>query len=342
MFKEVAVPRMAKQFTVLGLSPGTDYDIILTSLCSAEEKRRTESAPVEAYLTTFLEKVKSFRQDGASESCIVVRWDGATLSKNLTYRFQIKAFTEERNELVYDDDAGRDEASEIGDDERDDAKSVEEVVVTEQPQMSDEEQTKNLEEFQRTVEISGDVRTHKFLDLPSGLCSGFPYLVSIQAFMPTSRDAGATSEVVEDLFMTRPTPPSFIRPSKHPLTIYFNTSTSKFITEYMVSWTEYSDDPALEENEESGKECSSTIPAPDYNRKVKSASFKFPRGKVIPDTIYRVQVKSVASFKCPTYGIRTSRSVDLVGSFLLNSECMWTLASSDISHQSIDRQSVYN
>ena len=71
--KEVAVPKLAKQFTVFGLMPGADYHVILTALCSAEEKRRTESAPVEEYLTTYLEKVKSFRQDGATEGSIVVR-----------------------------------------------------------------------------------------------------------------------------------------------------------------------------------------------------------------------------------------------------------------------------
>ena len=170
------------------------------------------------------------------------------------YKFHIKAYTEEKNELVFTDDDVAGDDPDAGEDVRED--KVEEVVVTEQPQLTEDEQTKLLEQFQRNVEIPGDVRTHKFEDLPNGLCSGFPYLISIQAFAPTTRDAGASSELVEDLFMTRPAPPTFVRPSKNPLTIYFNTSSSKFVMEYLVSWTEFSDEPAIEEDDESGKESS--------------------------------------------------------------------------------------
>jgi len=45
MFKDVAVTRNSKSFVIQGLGPGLDYDILLTSLCLAEDGKRTESDP---------------------------------------------------------------------------------------------------------------------------------------------------------------------------------------------------------------------------------------------------------------------------------------------------------
>ena len=68
-----------------------------------------------------------------------------------------------------------------------------------------------LRTSQRKVEVPGDDRIIVLNDLPSGVCSGFPYRITIQAAMPTLRDSESVSEIVSDIFMTRPgtsnTPP---------------------------------------------------------------------------------------------------------------------------------------
>ena len=194
--------------------------------------------------------------------------------------------------------------------------------------MTAEKQENLLKDFKRTVEVSGDVRTNEFSDLPSGFCSGFPYLVTIQATMPTTRDRDAVSEIVTDLFMTRPAPPSQLRPSKDILTICFSSSTSKFITEYRISCIEISDDPSAVESGDVGKEILDVVQVSDLSQKHKTISYTFSRDGITPGASYQIKVQSCTSFKSNTYSLKTSRSVPITETLSLNqTSMMWTVPS---------------
>ena len=64
IFKDVSIPRTAKQFTVLGLSPGHDYDVTLTSLLFGGGKTKEREFSRRSFLDHDVGKGKKFLAGG--------------------------------------------------------------------------------------------------------------------------------------------------------------------------------------------------------------------------------------------------------------------------------------
>ena len=93
MFKDVSVTRNSKNFVIQGLGPGLDYDISLTSLCVADDGKRTESDPAAISTTTLPEKIRNLRLDNATANSITIKWDAPVVSSNYKYKINISGST---------------------------------------------------------------------------------------------------------------------------------------------------------------------------------------------------------------------------------------------------------
>ncbi|TRY75203.1 hypothetical protein TCAL_00641 [Tigriopus californicus] len=93
-FKNVAVPKLAKSFHVMGMAASSDYDVSVTALCVYKTKK-TQGDPSTVTLTTMAETVKNVRMETATPNSIVVKWDPPLGAMNpQTSKYKLKIFSE--------------------------------------------------------------------------------------------------------------------------------------------------------------------------------------------------------------------------------------------------------
>lgn len=93
-FKNVAVPKLAKSFHVMGMAASSDYDISVTALCVYKTKK-TQGDPSTVTVTTMAEMVKNVRMENATPNSIVVKWDPPLGAMNpQTSKYKLKIFSE--------------------------------------------------------------------------------------------------------------------------------------------------------------------------------------------------------------------------------------------------------
>ncbi|XP_059078716.1 uncharacterized protein LOC131877137 [Tigriopus californicus] len=89
-FKNITIPKMVKSFRFTDLSPGSDYDFHVTTLCVSGE-RRTESEPAVLAFSTPPEPVNNLRLEAASSNTLHVKWDPVTtLTTTCVYNLSIE------------------------------------------------------------------------------------------------------------------------------------------------------------------------------------------------------------------------------------------------------------
>lgn len=271
IFKDVAVTKLTKSFTVRGLQQCQDYDIAVTALCVAENSRRTESDVSLVNLTTLPEKVRNLRLDNATPNSITLKWDTPMMALNLKYKVTINGDTypaqDEFDDLELDGqgDEKNESSSQVG-----------------APQ--------HIRYFQTTVEVPGDKNQYTFSKLPEIIGSGHAYDITIVASVVTSRENEVLSPEMTERYMTRPLPPTNLRIGKRPLQIFWHKSMTGSVSSYKVRWRPFGN-VASEENE--AKEANV-----DLNESMgedgNAVYFSFPEDQVQVGTAYKVNVYAVA------------------------------------------------
>ena len=222
LVSECSIPKNNTSFTIKGLTPGKDYDVFMTSLCTAEGNRKTESDIAHETVTTSLEKVVNLTMEEATSNTITVKWDPVFVSERLKYRLKIEAVQDEQ---VWVDSLG----SKI--------EQIKRKVRLEREGINFEEEKDKVRNFTRTVKaIAGDAKSHEFLDLPDYFGAGFPYVVTIVATCKTPKGKEAVSDAVASTFQTKPYPPSKLEVENR--NIQWSPSLTPHVNEYHISWTQ--------------------------------------------------------------------------------------------------------
>lgn len=219
---DVTVPKNTSSFAITGLSPGKDYDIYMKGLCIAEEDRRTESDKAHVSLTTSLEKVVNLVMEASTPNSMSVKWDPIFVSQRLKYKLKIESIQDEQ---VWLDCLG----SRVD--------QIKRKVRLERDGINFDEEKERVKKFTRTVKaISGDQKSHQFIDLPDYFGAGFPYVVDIVATCKTAKGKEAVSDKVSGIFQTKPYPPSKLEVQNR--TIQWSPSRTPHVNEYHISWTQ--------------------------------------------------------------------------------------------------------
>ena len=268
IFKDVSVPKMSKQFTVLGVNPGSDYDVILTSLCSTKEERRSESEAVQMEVTTRLETVRNLKLEESTTDSLNVKWDPVKVMPTLKYLIHISSVDIEGDESINED---------------------------------------VYRSFTRTVEVSGQDRNRLLRDLPDGPWSGMPYLVTITTKAVTLRENEASSEPLKEIFITKPMPPTSIKPSETK--IEFTPSESSNLVHHLVEW--------VKEGEQDAPQ--------DFQEAISLSTATFGSQITEPGT-YRFKLCAVSNFESPQFGTKTSKSSFAEERLLLGEDGKWSKA----------------
>ena len=87
-----------------------------------------------------------------------------------------------------------------------------------------------------------------------------------------------------------------------------------------------------EEGDDEGTENYVTVKKAGSSNKV--ISYEFPNGKVKPKSTYRISVQSTSTFKFESAGTKISRSQPATAVYHLSPSKLWTLAFSEMSHES--------
>jgi hypothetical protein len=315
---EVSLLKSSTSYQIKGLLPGKVYEISISSLCVAktdygrgDDSTKTESIPANVEVITLLEKVKDLELETATPDSLTVKWNPQTVSPYLHYKISI--------ESIKDDEVWRTlfkDKEEVDTFENDENINKDEKDETPNPQ----ELRDKLHNFIRVEkEISGQACSHKFVDLPELVGSGFPYQVQIQstAKIPTkeNKEVETTSEPVAQIFLTRPYPPSSLRIKNHM--IKWNPSKTPHITDYILNCEQTNPDGIIEKDESKWPQrnligTNKTTPSFELS-KVLDKSFRSPN-------IFKFTVASIVEMKTLDRQIRKTRSLDITEKFKMKED----------------------
>ena len=167
------------------------------------------------------------------------------------------------------------------------------------------------QEFNRIVDVPGDRKEDTLADLSSGRA----YVVSVTSLAKTVKDNEATSDAVKATFMTKPSTPTGLKPTKDGTSIQFMPSSKA--QDYIVKWH-------LEPNssiEETPKTDSLTVTKPQDQKDEDTVTVLTTKN--MPGLTPGIYTISVCS-RVTDNGI-TAQSNDLMESFIL-SEGVWSKA----------------
>ena len=168
------------------------------------------------------------------------------------------------------------------------------------------------QEFNRIVDVPGDRKEETLADLSSGRA----FVVSVTSLAKTVKDNEATSDAVKATFMTKPSPPTGLKPTKDGTSIQFMPSSKA--QDYIVKWH-------LEPSssiEETPKTDSLTVTKPQ-DQKDEETVVTVLTTKNMPGLTPGIYTISVCS-RVTDNGI-TTQSNELMESFIL-SEDVWSKA----------------
>lgn len=313
VLKDVAVPKTAKQFTILGLTPGQDFDVSITSLCVAEEGRRTESAKSILNVTTELEKVRNFALESAKTNSLSLKWDPPVVTaQNLKFKLTLTFLASvEEESLEYLFVPAKRPPQQVQDDEDDDddARVVHFDHEEDSPGNgpSKAEKYKNLLAFTRTVEVNGDCKTCMFDDLPAEVGAGVPFSCVIYASCVTAKENEAKSAEIKEVFLTKPYPPTGLAPlADSKFSVQWKRSLTKHVRDYRVLLTVFNPDDTVAASSEE------IVHLNDSQQAVVSHAFNLT--DIAVDTLVEVKVASLVSMASIN---KKSRSEDAVGKFVV-------------------------
>ena len=273
MFKDVSVTRNSKNFVIQGLGPGLDYDISLTSLCVADDGKRTESDPAAISTTTLPEKIRNLRLDNATANSLTNKWDAPVVSANYKYKVTI------RGKTGNEDEEGNDEQDSLEwrfDQQVDPATEALELA---RPKMA---------EFVSTIEVPGDKTQYTLAKLPEIAGTGYAYSIEVCVVVVTPRENEVSSSPVSGIFVTKPLAPTNFRLDKErPRGILFHKSMTPYVQRYKVKWR------PLDEGDGNAEEVEAYVSAtPVQDGTDSMISFVFPPTLQV-DAVYKVNVHAV-------------------------------------------------
>ena len=271
MFKDVAVTRNSKSFVILGLGPGLDDDISLTSLCVAADGKRTESDPATISTTTLPEKIRNLRLDNATANSLTLKWDAPVVSANYKYKVTISGKTGEE-ELETDEH----DSLEWRFDQNDPAAEAMELA---RPKMA---------EFVSTIEVPGDKTQYTLSKLPEIVGTGYAYSIEVCVVVVTLRENEVSSSAVSGIFVTKPLAPTNLRLDKDRARgILFYKSMTPYVQRYKVKWR------PVDESDGNSEVVEAYVGAAPLQDGTDSLiSFVFPP-TLLFDTVYKVNVHAV-------------------------------------------------
>lgn len=258
-FKDLAVTKYVKQFSIVGLIPASDYEIDIISLCMAEDGKRTESEPFTlSNVATKPEKVRNLKLDSSTPTSLTIKWDAPVVSTSYKYKVSING-----NTLTDDNSFEGSMDLLTGNDVGGGSSNLEHKIT----------------EYASTIEVPGDKTQYTFSKLPD-IGTGHAYNIDVVVVATTSKEAEVSSDSSRGTFVTRPLAPTNFRVDKDKTrTIVWNRSMTPTVTKYRIRWKPTVDNA----NQEEG-----FVLDPESN----SISFALP-SNLMTNTVYKVNIYAV-------------------------------------------------
>ena len=238
-----SVSMSSSRYKIPNLDQGKDYKISIKSVCTAVKTKRSESDVVTLYLTTPLERVKNLKLSKVTTNSIAIKWDPPSINMNLLYSFTIISYQDTNFwvSLLNEDDAPDGKVDDFDTDDIDEVDTLD-ISLKETTTTSLKKLMVGLREFKKVfknMELSDT--QFEFEDLPNLVGAGMPYQIGISAVFQTSQGNNSEGPLYEDIFLTRPYPPSDMVPYKFG--VKWTTSITSHVTSYRIRWiTTYGDD----------------------------------------------------------------------------------------------------
>ena len=254
IINDVAVLKSAKTFLIRNLQQCTDYDVDVTAVC-IKNSMRTESEPLSVKFTTLPETIRNLKMEHATPNSITVKWDIPVVTSGVKY---ILAISGKTNEKETNDD--------------------------------NDEDMENIENFEMVnIEVAGDKNQFTFSKLPDIIGSGHAFKVSIVTVYASPREIETTSEECQEIFMTKPIPPTHldIGSTNEPFQICWHKSMTPNVTKYRIRWKSRNSDDIKTEEEIIESQTEDEI-----------VYFQFPFESIEDNTEYKVNVYAIAIATC--------------------------------------------
>lgn len=269
-FKDLAVPKFVKQFTIVGLVPASDYEINIISLCQAEDGKRTESEPfILSNVATKPEKVRNLRLDASAPTSLTIKWDAPVVSTNYKYKVSINGNTlTDRNDfegsmdLITGYDGG---GSGINLDQL----------------------RHKITEYASTIEVPGDKNQYTFSKLPEIIGTGHAYNIDVVVVATTSKEAEVSSDSSSGTFVTKPLAPTNFKIDKDKSrTIMWYRSMTPNVTKYRIRWKPSEEFANLDTSQKSEEGFATRDSTDNY------LSYSLP-STLIVGAVYKVNIYAV-------------------------------------------------
>ena len=237
-----SVSMSSSRYKIPNLDQGKDYKISIKSVCTAVKTKRSESDVVMLDLTTPLERVKNLKLSKVTTNSIVIKWDSPSEKMNLLYNINISSYQDTNfwMSLLNEDDAPDGKVDSFDTDDIDEVDTLD-ISLKETTTTSLKKLMAGLKEFKKVfknIELSDT--QFEFDELPNLVGAGMPYKIGISSVFQTSQGNISESPLYEDIFLTRPYPPSDMVPYR--CGVKWTTSITSHVTSYRIRWiTTYGD-----------------------------------------------------------------------------------------------------
>ena len=237
-----SVSMSSSRYKIPNLDQGKDYNISMKSVCTAIKTKRSESDVAMLYLTTPLERVTNLKLSKVTTNSIAIKWDSPSENMILLYSFTIVSYQDTNFwvSLLNEDDAPDGKLDSFDTDAIDEVDTLD-ISLKETTTTSLKKLMVGLREFRKVfknIELSDT--QFDFEELPNLVGAGMPYRIGISAVFQTAQGNISESPLYEDIFLTRPYPPSDMVPYK--CGVKWTTSITSHVTSYRIRWiTTYGD-----------------------------------------------------------------------------------------------------